>query len=266
MNSLLRPLRSSLGGKYLMALTGLGLIGFVLAHMSGNLLVYLGRDALNSYAAGLTSRPGLLWAARLGLLAIFVLHVVLGLRLTWDNQLARPVGYVFERTVRANWASRHMLLTGLVLLAFILYHLAHFTLGVVKPAEVDVPRAGGDVELQRKNYLDLTEVRDAKTKQFVPRPDLDLRKVEKSSVEARHDVYAMVVSGFRNPWVTISYLVAMVFLGLHLWHGGSSWFQSLGLNHPRYHWLTHNFGPVVALVVVVGNCSIPLAVLLGIVA
>ena len=75
----------------------------------------------------------------------------------------------------------------------------------------------------------------------------------------------MIVSGFRNPLITISYLVAMAFLGLHLWHGGSSWFQSLGLNHPRYEWLTYNFGPVVAVVVVVGNCSIPLSVLLGIV-
>jgi succinate dehydrogenase / fumarate reductase cytochrome b subunit len=263
MNVLLRPVRSSLGAKYAMAITGLALIGFVIAHMSGNLLIYAGRDALNSYAATLKHRPALLWAARLGLLAVFVIHVALGLRLTWQNQLARPVPYVCERTVKANWASRHMLLTGLVLLAFTVYHLAHFTLGVVKPAQVEIAATDGTTK-DTRNYLDLTEVRDAKTKQFVPRPDLVLRQLPPGE-DARQDVYSMVVSGFRNPLITISYLAAMAFLGLHLWHGGSSWFQSLGLNYPRCEWLTLYFGPVVAVVVVVGNCSIPLSVWLGLV-
>jgi succinate dehydrogenase / fumarate reductase cytochrome b subunit len=75
----------------------------------------------------------------------------------------------------------------------------------------------------------------------------------------------MVVSGFSNPWITLSYLVAMAFLGLHLWHGGSSWFQSLGINHPLWNPFIRGFGPVLAVIVVAGNCSIPLSVLLGIV-
>src|SRR5947208_2685400 len=102
MNVLLRPVRSSLGAKYVMAITGLALIGFVIAHMSGNLLIYAGPDALNAYAAAFKAKPGLLWAARLGLLAVFVIHIALGASLTWQNQLARPVPYVYERTVKAN--------------------------------------------------------------------------------------------------------------------------------------------------------------------
>src|SRR5690242_14279253 len=112
MKLLPRPATSSLGSKYLMAITGVLLIGFVLAHMGGNLLLFLGPDALNSYAHALKERPALLWAARLTLLLVFVVHVVLGVRLTWLNRQARPVRYVYEDTLTASWASRHMLLTG----------------------------------------------------------------------------------------------------------------------------------------------------------
>jgi succinate dehydrogenase / fumarate reductase cytochrome b subunit len=217
MKLLVRPVQSSLGSKYVMALTGLALIGFVLGHMAGNLLIYAGQGALNSYAHALKSRPALLWTARLGLLAVFLVHVILGSRLTLQNTAARgPVRYFCERTVQASWASRHMMLTGLVLLGFIVYHLAHFTLGVVQ-------------------------------------------------VNVSEDVYGMVVAGFSNPWVTLSYLVAMAFLGLHLWHGGSSWFQSLGLNGRREAKVISWVGPALAGVVVAGNCSIPLAVLVGLV-
>jgi succinate dehydrogenase / fumarate reductase cytochrome b subunit len=267
MEFLLRPLRSSLGRKYLMALTGLALIGFVVVHMVGNLLIYAGPDALNSYAQALKARPPLLWGARAGLLAVFLVHLYLGITLTRDNTSARPIRYAYEDTVQASWASRHMFLTGLVLLAFILYHLAHFTLGVVKDAD-------------GKNYLELAEVKPTGSDYYESRPDLDLsrakQKIEEIKTDpsaatrlgfkdARQDVYSMVISGFRNPWITGSYLVAMVFLWLHLWHGGSSWFQSLGMNHPRYNGFLQAFGPVLATVVLFGNCSIPLSVLLGLV-
>ncbi len=131
MNEMIRPFRTSVGSKFLMSLTGLGLIAFVIVHMIGNLLVFAGRDALNSYAHMLKENGELLWLARGGLLTIFVVHVILGIRLTLANRAARPVRYQRDATVQASLASRHMLLTGLVLLAFILYHLAHFTLGVV---------------------------------------------------------------------------------------------------------------------------------------
>jgi succinate dehydrogenase / fumarate reductase cytochrome b subunit len=261
----LRPVRSSVGSKYVMALTGLALIGFVLGHLGGNLLIYAGPDALNSYAHALKARPPLLWAARLGLLAIFLVHVALGARLTLQNTAARgPVRYFRERAVRASWAARHMMLTGLVLLAFLVYHLAHFTLGVVTRADVQVTATGAPVEVN-KNYLDLAEVR-TKSQKYEARPELDLgrlRELGSDREDARQDVYSMVIAGFRNRWVSLSYLVAMAFLGLHLWHGGSSWLQSLGLNGRRWAKVTEWVGPVLAVVVVAGNCSIPLAVLAG---
>jgi succinate dehydrogenase / fumarate reductase cytochrome b subunit len=238
MNPLLRPWRSSLGAKYVMALTGVGLIGFVVVHMLGNLLIYAGPDALNGYAKALKDRPALLWTARGGLLTIFLVHVILGIRLTLQNRHARGVRYVYEDTVQASWASRHMLRTGLVLLAFIVFHLAHFTFGVVT------------------NYID---------KEGKPGVYLDLRQEMNPGIPVRHDVYKMVVVSFRVRWVVITYVVAQFFLWLHLWHGGSSWFQSLGLNHPAYNPLVRAVGPVLATAVLVGNCSIPLAVLSGLV-
>ena len=267
MKPLVRAVRSSLGRKYVMALTGLALTLFVLVHMAGNLLVYAGPDALNSYANALKTRPTLLWSFRLGLLAVFVIHVVLGVRLTRQNVAARPVRYVREATEQANWASRHMLLTGLVLLAFIAYHLAHFTFGALQNAHVQVVHAAGatqEVPVD-KNYLRLTEVRPPGAKDYVAHPYEDLGDALARGEDARHDVYSMVVSGFRNPWISLSYVVAMVFLGLHLWHGGSSWFQSLGINHPAWNRLIHGLGPFLATVVVLGNCSMPLAVLAGLV-
>jgi succinate dehydrogenase / fumarate reductase, cytochrome b subunit len=234
MIDLIRPFRTSVGSKFLMSLTGLGLIGFVIVHMIGNLLIFAGRDALNSYAHMLKENSELLWFARGGLLTLFVVHVVLGVRLTLANLAARPVKYAYEDTVQASWASRHMLLTGLVLLAFTIYHLAHFTFGWVAYGPEGV------------NYLSMQD------KLHDP-------------AHPRQDVYNMVVAGFQNPIITGTYLVSMFFLWLHLWHGGSSWFQSIGLNHPRYWPVIQYIGPVIATVVLIGNCSIPLAVLSGVI-
>src|SRR5262245_22507323 len=127
MNLLTLPLRTTIGAKYVMAVTGLLLTVFVLGHMAGNLLIFAGRDALNSYAEALKSKPTLLWTVRTGLLLTFLLHLYLAFRLSALKRAARPVAYHFEDTVAATWASRNMMLTGLVLLVFILYHLAHFT-------------------------------------------------------------------------------------------------------------------------------------------
>jgi succinate dehydrogenase / fumarate reductase cytochrome b subunit len=265
MKLLPRPATSSLGSKYVMAITGLVLIGFVIGHMSGNLLIFLGPDSLNSYAHALKERPGLLWAVRLILLLIFIVHIWYGVRLTWLNRTARPVRYVYEDTLQASWASRHMFLTGLVLLAFVIYHLAHFTFGAVKGAGVQSVD-GRLVELDPpKNYLDLAEVRLPEHMHYEARPDLNLRSLDPRKEHIRQDVYSMVISGFRNPWISLSYLVAMAFLGLHLWHGGSSWFQSLGLNHRGWWRYLRAVGPVLAVVLVAGNCSIVLAVWLGVV-
>src|SRR5262245_46672025 len=121
---------SSIGSKVVVAVTGIGLLGFVIGHLLGNLLIYGGPNALNGYAKALEDNLALLWTARLGLLSIFVLHVGLSVRLSLRNRAARPVRYACEGTVRASYASRTMLYSGLVILAFVIYHLLHFTFGV----------------------------------------------------------------------------------------------------------------------------------------
>jgi succinate dehydrogenase / fumarate reductase, cytochrome b subunit len=228
MNRLSRLVLSSVGSKYVMALTGLGLMIFVIAHMSGNLLIYFGRDALNSYAHGLTEHPGLLWSARGGLLAIFVIHILFALRTWQDNRSARPIGYVHEDTIQASWASRHMMLTGAVVLLFVIYHLMHFTFGV---------------------FIDPEHFKFSPS--MVPDP------------KGHPDVAGMVVAGFQNSAIALTYIFFQVFLGLHLWHGGGSWLQHLGLSGPSYDKLVDNLGTVIALLVVIGNCSIPLVIWMG---
>src|SRR5579884_434482 len=222
MNRLSRLVLSSVGSKYLMALTGLGLMIFVIGHMCGNLLIYLGKDALNAYAHGLTEHPALLWSARIGLLAIFLIHIFFALRTWQENESARPIRYVRKQYVEANWASRHMMLTGVVILLFVIYHLAHFTFG----------------------YVDASHF--------------------KYSLEPKEgDVAGMVIAGFQQPLISVTYILAQIFLGLHLWHGGSSWLQHLGLNGRGYDVVVNNVGAVVATIIVIGNCSIPLVILMG---
>jgi succinate dehydrogenase / fumarate reductase cytochrome b subunit len=123
-----------------MAITGLLLTGFVVAHLSGNLLIFAGPEAMNQYAAGLQSLGALLWIARGGLLALFVLHVWLGIRLTKENRDARPIKYAYEKTIQATVASRSMIHTGLLMLAFIIYHLAHYTFRVTSETISNIPK------------------------------------------------------------------------------------------------------------------------------
>lgn len=216
--------KSTLGRKYIMAITGLGLIGFVLMHMMGNLLIYLGPDKLNAYAESLEDLGGLLWVARFGLLGLVVAHITVAIQLKMLSQEARPVPYVANNTIKATLASRTMMVSGLILLLFIIYHLLHFTLNVTNPEFAEL--------VDTKNH---------------------------------HDVYRMVVMGFQNVYSSVFYIIAMVCLGLHLAHGASSCFQSLGLNTPKYTPYTQKVGPVLATLVVLGNSSIPLSVLLGII-
>lgn len=128
--------RSSIGGKTTMAVTGVLLFLFVIAHLLGNLQIFAGPKALNDYAKMLHDLGPLLWVARIGLLAIFALHVITAIRLSKANKAARPVAYAKESTVQASFASRSMLFSGLSLLAFVVYHLMHFTIGAVHADDV----------------------------------------------------------------------------------------------------------------------------------
>jgi len=128
---------NSVGSKALVALSGLGLAGFVVMHMLGNLQLFEGPEALNSYAAFLRKMPILLWTARLGLLGIVVLHIGLAIRLALHNRRARPVGYAVREYRQSSVASRTMALTGSLLLFFIVFHLFHLTAGVVDSSFTD---------------------------------------------------------------------------------------------------------------------------------
>lgn len=123
----------TIGLKLLMAASGLALVGFAVVHMLGHLQVFAGRDAYNAYAATLQGLGAIKWAARGGLLAALVVHVACGVSLSRRNRAARTVGYTAQRLRRTTGYGRAMLLTGVVFVAFLLYHLAHFTLGWVHP-------------------------------------------------------------------------------------------------------------------------------------
>jgi succinate dehydrogenase / fumarate reductase cytochrome b subunit len=133
MSGLNKALSSTLGTKTMVAVTGAFLALFVLGHMAGNLQIFLGQDAVNTYAAGLKGMPGPLWAARIALLAALVLHIVGNVKLRARNQAARPQEYAVKKPVKSTLYSRTMLLSGLVILAFVVYHLAHLTLGLIHP-------------------------------------------------------------------------------------------------------------------------------------
>lgn len=220
--SVVKALRASVGAKAVMAVTGLLLLLFVLAHMLGNLQVFLGPDALNGYAQKLQNLGGLLWVARIGLATILVLHVATAGRLTRLNRQARPVGYAALSPQVTSYAARTMVLSGFVILAFVAFHLLHFTLGVTHPGHFGHHDAQG-----------------------------------------RHDVYRLVVLGFQQAPVALLYVAAQALLALHISHGASSLFQSLGVTHPALRCVKDRAGPALALLIFVGNVSMPLACLLG---
>lgn len=224
-------LKSSLGRKYIMAGTGVLLLLFVIGHLVGNLQVFGPPELINKYAHFLQSKPGLVWGARLGLLVIVAMHIVTAIQLSAANKAARPVAYAGGDSYGSTWQSRYMLMSGIVILAFIIYHLAHFT-----------------VRLSWINGVgDFTKIKTVLHGEAVP------------------DVYAMMILGFQVWWVSAFYLIAQALLFIHLGHGISSGFQSLGLrNHvwwPRIQLLAK----VVSIAIFIGYASIPAAIFLRIV-
>jgi succinate dehydrogenase / fumarate reductase cytochrome b subunit len=125
--AVIRFYASSIGKKMIVALSALGLLAFLLGHLAGNLLIFSGPDALNAYAAKLHGLGVFLWVPRLGLLGLVGVHIMATLHLAAQNRAARPQEYVADATLRATRSSRMMVLSGLTILAFIIYHLLHFT-------------------------------------------------------------------------------------------------------------------------------------------
>lgn len=242
MNPLVQLLQSSIGKKYLMALTGFGLAGFVLVHMAGNLNMFLGPEAINAYAHKLQTLPApVLWGFRAALLLMVVVHVVTAVALAKQNKAARPANYEVNITVQASYASRTMLMSGLIIFAFILFHIAHYTVRVVPGQEFNNHTAYPMVPL----------LHDGKP------------VLEGGEVVLVHDVHSMMIHGFGHAWVSAFYIIATGLLCLHLSHGVSSMFQSLGLRNRRWRGLLDKAALAYGVVIFLGFAAIPVAVLGG---
>lgn len=209
MNALVRFLTSSIGRKYVMAVTGLSLTLFLLVHMAGNLTIYAGNEKFNEYAHLIESNP-LLPVAEIGLFGLFVVHVAFAVLLIGKNKSSRDVGYKSEfGNGKKTVASTTMWITGPLLLVFLLIHIWDFRI----------------------------------KKEFVP--------------EGEYDLAQMVVDRLSTPIGFGIYVLAIGFVGLHMWHAFQSAFQTLGVAHPRYRALIQNTGRLITALLVAGFGGIP---------
>jgi succinate dehydrogenase / fumarate reductase cytochrome b subunit len=223
---------SSLGKKYLMAATGVVMVLFVIGHLVGNLQVFLGAEFINRYGDLLQTNVELLWPVRIFLLLCIVIHVWAATRLTAENRAARPASYARWQPTSASYASRTMMMSGLIVAAFIIYHLLHFTVMVEA------------VNLTHRNFDARPEFFDAK---------------------GRHDIYRMMVIGFRQPIVALFYVVGVGLLCLHLSHGASAMWQSMGWKKKSYSPFLDGAAKWGAVVIFLGYISIPISILLRII-
>ena len=230
MNLATRVWRSSVGKKYVMAITGCALFLFVIGHMVGNLQMFLGPEAINRYGHFLQSNVEILWPVRIGLLLMVGLHIASAVSLTRENRRARPMGYAGNPAApAASYASRTMMMSGLIIAAFVIYHLLHFTVQVKA-----INLTGWDFHAMRDHL-------------------------------GRHDVYEMVIIGFSNKWVSAFYIFSMALLCLHLSHGVYAMFQSLGVEPGFSPALPRVLAKWGAILIFAGYVSIPLGVLTGVI-
>jgi succinate dehydrogenase / fumarate reductase cytochrome b subunit len=222
-NRVVRFYEAPIGKKVIMALTGVILFGYVVAHLLGNLQIFGDPEQINKYAAFLHSpaNAGLLWVARGALLVAVIMHIVASVQLWKLKSDARPVAYVKKEDAAATYASRTMMWSGPIVAAFVIFHVLHLTVGAVLPLQEIGPN--------------------------------------------EPNVRANVIAGFSNPAVSAFYILAMVLLCMHLYHGLWSMFQSLGFSHPRYTPRLKKGAAIFAILIAIGNCSIPVAVMAGLV-
>src|SRR5215831_6798509 len=209
----------------IVAVTGIILILFVIGHLLGNLQIFIGPAWINGYSQHLRDLGPLLWVIRLFLLAAVVVHIYVTIQLAIENRRARPQAYANREYVKATFASRHMVMSGLILLAFIIYHIAHFTVRVTDP-------------------------------RFV---------LLKADPLGHYDVFSMMVYGFQSYYVSGFYALGLFLLMLHLAHGLSSWLQSVGLNNQKLNPRFALGGRIFAWLLFIGYMSIPVAILFGLV-
>lgn len=214
--------------KAVVALSGLLFVLFLIGHLAGNLLIFTGPLGFNKYAQGLRDLGPLLWIFRIVLVASLFLHVTLTVKLRGRMADARPVEYAKKTPVASTLFSRSMMYTGLTILAFVIFHLAHLTWGKVQPEQ----------------YSGTFILPDGR---------------------AVHDVYKMTVAGFNTLWISIIYVACVSMVMLHLQHAIQSAVQTLGFRHPRYTPMVLKTGAAISLIVWLGFLSIPVSVLSGLI-
>lgn len=214
---------STVGRKYLMGVSGLALVGFIIVHLLGNLTLYMGSsEPMNTYSARLHSLGQGLVILEVGLLLTFVVHIIAAVQVTMTSKSARPIGYDNAKSkggpTKNNVTTRNMIVTGLVLLLFLIVHIKQFRFG--------------------------PNVADGYTASI-------------NGVMV-HDIYRVVVETFSDIKWVIFYSASMFFLGFHFRHGFWSAFQSLGLMNPRFSKPIHALGLVIALALFVGFFFMPI--------
>lgn len=241
MSPLATLFRSSIGRKFLMAVTGVILVGFVIGHLVGNLQIFAHPDKINGYAQFLHQTGDLLWVARLVLLASVIIHVWAATVLSIENRRARHQDYDGgKHWIKATLASRYIRWTGYVVLAFILYHLAHFTFGATAPADFKAGHA------------------------YVMQHDYSVAGIPAVAAGTQVDnVYLMVYRGFESAPVAIFYIIAVGLLSLHMLHGIDSLFQTIGWRSATWAQGLRKIVALLCLLYFLGNLAIPGAILTG---
>jgi len=212
---------STVGRKILVAISGQLMVLFVIAHLLGHSSIFI-PGGINAYAEHVHALPPLVWSIRFVMLVASMVHICFGVQITLENKAANPSRYAVNRQLKATFSSRNMIWTGVLLGIFIIYHLLHFTARVM--------------------------------------PDVASRLSSLSSGTV-FDVYSMVVGSFQHGAIAALYIAAMVFLFLHLNHGIQAFFQTMGWNNDRTLPVISRTGKVLAVIFLVGFCSIPIFIL-----
>ena len=238
MNPISSYLSSSIGRKWIVALTGLALFGFVVGHMIGNLQIFIGPESINRYAFFLQSLGELLWVIRLGLLAMLVAHIVFTIKLRLENRAARGMPYAVTKRRATTFSARMMTLSGLMVLCFIIFHLLHFTAQKIDPS-----------------YLTL---HDAKGRH-------DVYRMMVNGFDGKNPNSPRILSIPLGYLSSAFYIVGVGLLAMHLNHGIGSLFQTLGLNSAKVRPLWEKGGAAFSWLIFLGYAAIPIAVLTGVV-
>jgi len=205
-----------------MAISGQILVFFVIFHIAGNSTIFFHK--LNAYVVGLYGLPVFVWGGRIILIAAFAIHIYYGTVLKLENNAAKPQPYAVTHYLHATFAGRNQIWTGVIIIAFLIYHLLQFTFQVTNPA------------ISADSHPDTL---------------------------GRPDVYMMVVHSFQYTGISAVYVMSLAALGLHLLHGMQSAIQTWGLNNERTLPVFEKSGTLVSVILFLWYSAIPVAIIAG---